>query len=234
MKKIILSLIVLNFVLINCQDKKDNNSKSLDKANSQYPNHENKNSLIIKRNLDLIDIQFGKNIEDFLSGTDLLPIVNEWSTNMDYEEYTFPKSKKVNVLIAGNTIDFNKSDVKLFYLKESKKVWFCDIELYNQANSTQIIADITNKLSLKPNFYNKSINTSEHPITVNENGEPETDHIEKTIQVLKNKSNTVNYLIIEENNITKNEKKLRILMLDKNSSKYKEYLEGLSSLGYKE
>ena len=49
MKKIILSLIVLNFVLINCQDKKDNNSKSLDKANRQYPNHENKNSLITKR-----------------------------------------------------------------------------------------------------------------------------------------------------------------------------------------
>ena len=52
MKKIILSLIVLNFVLINCQDKKDNNSKSLDKANSQYPNHENKNSLKVEVTLD--------------------------------------------------------------------------------------------------------------------------------------------------------------------------------------
>ena len=234
MKKIILSLIVLNFVLINCQDKKDNNSKSLDKANRQYPNHENKNSLITKRNLDLIDIQFGKNIEDFLSGTDLLPIVNEWSTNMDYEEYVFPKNKKINVLIAGNSIDFNKSDVKIFYFKESKKVWLCDIELFNQAENTKIITDITNKLNSKPNFYNKSINTPEHPITVNENGEPETDHIEKTVQVLKNKSNTVTYFIIDENNITKNEKKLRILMLDRNSSKYKEYLDGLSSWGYKE
>ncbi|WP_286857436.1 MULTISPECIES: hypothetical protein [Sphingobacterium] len=234
MKIVILSLIVLNFTLISCQNKNDNNSKVLNKANSQHPNHENKNSLITKKDLDLIDLQFGKNIEDFLIGTGLLPIVNEWSTNMDYEEYFFPKNKKINVLIAGNIIDFNKSDAKIFYFKESKKVWLCDIELFNQANNTKVIADITNKLNSKPSFYNKTINTPEHPITINENGEPETDHIEKTVQVLKNKSNTVTYFIIDENNVTKNEKKLRILMLHRNSSKYKEYLDGLSSWGYKE
>jgi len=234
MKKIILSLIVLNFVLVHCQDKKNSSNKFPNNTNTQYSNNKNNSSLVIKKDLDLIDIQFGKNIEAFLSGTDLLPIINEWSTNMDYEEYTFPKSKKVNVLIAGNLIDFNTSDVKILYFKESKKIWFCDIELFNNSNSTQIITDIKTKLNSKPSFYNKSINTPEHPITVDENGEPETDHIEKIIQVLKNKSNTVTYFIIEENNITKNEKKLRILMLDRNSSKYKEYLDGLSSWGYKE
>lgn len=234
MKKIILSLIALNFVLINCQNKKDSNSKTSDKEVNQHSSQENKNSSTTGKDLDLIDIQFGKSIEDFLSGTHLLPIVNEWSTNMDYEEYVFPKNKKINVLIAGNEIDFNKSDVKIFYFKESKKVWFCDIDLYDQTNSTKVIADITNKLNSKPVFHKKTINTREHPITVNENGEPETDHIEKTVQVLKNKSNTVTYFIIDENNITKNEKKLKILMLDRNSSKYKEYLDGLSSWGYKE
>jgi len=234
MKKIILSLIVLNFVLVHCQDKKNSSNKFPNNTNTQYSNNKNNSSLVIKKDLDLIDIQFGKNIEAFLSGTDLLPIINEWSTNMDYEEYTFPKSKKVNVLIAGNLIDFNTSDVKILYFKESKKIWFCDIELFNNSNSTQIITDIKAKLNSKPSFYNKSINTPEHPITVDENGEPETDHIEKIIQVLKNKSNTATYFIIEENNITKNEKKLRILMLDRNSSKYKEYLDGLSSWGYKE
>lgn len=234
MKKIIVSLIALNFILINCQNKNDSNSKISNKEVNQDSSQENKNSVATKNSLDLIDIQFGRNIEDFLSGTALLPIVNEWSTNMDYEEYVFPKDKKVNILIAGNAIDFNKSDVKILYFKDSKKVWFCDIELFNPTNNAKIIADITSKLNSKPVFYKKNINTAERPITINENGEPETDHIEKTVQVLKNKSNTVTYFIIDENNITKNEKKLRILMLDRNSSKYKEYLDGLSSWGYKE
>lgn len=234
MKKIILSLILLNFFLTNCQNKKDNVNKISNEEVQQNPTSENGNSSTTKTDLDLIDIQFGKSIEDFLAGTDLLPIVNEWSTNMDYEEYVFPKDKKTNVLIAGNPIDFNKSDVKILYFKESKKVWFCDIELFNQTNNAKIIADITSKLNSKPVFSKKIINTAQHPITVNENGEAETDHIEKTVQVLKNKSNTVTYFIIDENNITKNEKSLKILMLDRNSSKYKEYLDSLSSWGYKE
>ena len=220
MRKIILSQIILSFVLINCQEK--NTEKSNSKINAS-------NSQITKTNnskLDFKELKFGSNVEDVLKGIGLTINDNasdEYNISGDYEEFRFPKDKKLNLSIAGNTV-LNSDNISIFYLKENKKIWCYEMELLNHKDSKEIINSITKTIGSKPAFLEKNINTKERPIFLDENGEPKTDHIEETKEVLEDAKNKTTYFFINTINQTKNDSILKIYVLDKSSPKYKEWI----------
>ncbi|AYN00046.1 hypothetical protein [Chryseobacterium sp. 3008163] len=110
MKKIILSQIILSFVLINCQEK--NTEKSNSKINVS-------NNQITKTNnskLDFKELKFGSSVEEVLKGIGLTTNDNasdEYNISGDYEEFRFPKNKKLDLSIAGNTV-LNSDNTSIF------------------------------------------------------------------------------------------------------------------------
>lgn len=220
MKKIILSQIILSFVLINCQEK--NTEKSNSKINVS-------NNQITKTNnskLDFKELKFGLNVEEVLKGIGLTTNDNasdEYNISGDYEEFRFPKDKKLNLSIAGNTV-LNSDNISIFYLKENKKIWCYEMELLNHKDSKEIINSITKTIGSKPAFLEKNTNTKERPIFLDENGEPKTDHIEETKEVWEDAKNKTTYFFINTINHTKNDSILKIYVLDKSSPKYKEWV----------
>lgn len=220
MKKIILSQIILSFVLINCQEKNTEKSKSkINVSNTQITKTNNSK-------LDFKELKFGSNVEELLKGIGLTTNDNasdEYNISGDYEEFQFPKDKKLNLSIAGNTV-LSSDNISIFYLKENKKIWCYEMELLNYKDSKEIINSITKTIGSKPAFLEKNTNTKERPIFLDENGEPKTDHIEETKEVWEDAKNKTTYFFINTINHTKNDSILKIYVLDKSSPKYKEWV----------
>ncbi|MCD1118636.1 hypothetical protein [Chryseobacterium turcicum] len=220
MKKIILSQIILSFVLINCQEK------TTVKPNSKIGVSNNNIAKNNNSKLDFKELKFGSNIEDVLKAIDLTTndnALDEYNISGDYEEFQFPRNKKLNLSIAGNAIS-DSDNISLFYLKENKKIWCYEMELINHKDSDKIVSSITKTIGSKPAFVEKNVNTKERPIFLDENGEPKTDHIEETKEVWEDTKNKITYFFINTINHSKNDGKLKIYVLDKLSSKYKEWV----------
>lgn len=222
MKKIILCQIVLSFSLTNCQEKitKESNPNK-NAVTKQIVNK-------INSKLDFKELKFGSNVVETLKEIGLNIDDNaspDMSFNMlgDIEEFQFPKNKKLNLLIAGNNI-LNSDNISFFYLKENKKIWCYEMELINHKDDSEIISSITKTIGTKPAYFKKSVNTKERPILIDENGEPETDHIEETKEVWEDVKNKITYFFINTINYSKNDSVLKIYALDKSSPKYKEWV----------
>ena len=228
MKNIIKVATVSAFVLVNCQNKSPETGLKIDSVNLQKSVTAANDLPVTKNKIDLIDIEFGKSIELFLSGTGMFPLKDGWATNMDYVEYNFPKNKKTDIFIAGHKIDFNNSNVSIFYNKENQKIWSYEVEIFNPSDnnndSNGIINSITAKIGKKPSYIEKNVNTKERPVFIDENGEPKTDHIEEIKQVWEDSANKVTYFIISNANFDKKTSELKIYVLDKSSPKYKEWV----------
>ena len=222
MKKIILSQIVLSFVLINCQEKT---------AENLNPKKNTVTKQIVKNTnskLDFKELKFGSNVEDVLKEIGLTISDNaspDMSFNMlgDIEEFQFPKNEKLNLLIAGNNI-LNSDNISFFYSKENKKIWCYEMELINHKDANEVISSITKTIGSKPAYFKKSVNTKERPVFLDENGEPETSHIEETKEVWEDAKNKATYFFINTINYSKNDSILKIFVLDKSSPKYKEWV----------
>jgi hypothetical protein len=220
MKKTILLASIITLSLLNCQNKSNTNKIELI-AKQEICN----DTIITKTGLDLIDIKFKKPIKEFLFGSGLCVPKNEWVTNLDYEEYFFPKDKKINLMLAGNEIDVKKDSATIFYFKDSNKIWCYELELFNRVDNTKIVTDITKNIGNKPVVFEKKISTKERPLFVDPNtGEHYTDHIEIISQAWEDNTNKITYFFYEVNNFTKKEKVLKIFVLDKASPKYKEWI----------
>ena len=178
--------------------------------------------------LDFKELQFGSKVEEILKEIGLTIGDNaspDMSYNMlgDFEEFQFPKNKRLNLLIAGNSL-LNSDNISFFYLKKNKKLWCYEMELMNHKNTDDIINSITKTIGSKPAYFKKSINTKGRPIFLDENGELETNHIEETKEVWEDVKNKTTYFFINTINYSKNEGVLKIFALDKSSPKYKEWV----------
>lgn len=218
MKKYVVLLIALSIASCNGQKNKKDNLVT------------KKNSEIKKVNSDkiinLTDIKFKTNIENLL-GTYNLTLddnaSNEYNVSGDYEEF---RLESQNISFFDEEISSKNSKLSFFYTKIDKILWCYELEVSNNNVIENIIKKFESKYGKTPAFSKVSINTKEHPIFLDENGEQEKDHMEERILVWEDIQNKTTFFVIYKVNYSKKpiDNNIQIIAIDKNNKKYKEWI----------
>lgn len=222
MKKIII-ICNLVLVLISCNSQKKEEKISVQK---------NEQKVIMKDSnfIDFEKIQFDTNIVDLLSHVGLTINDNEltdYNISGDYEEFKFPVNRNINLFFLENKLINKESKVSLFYFKKNKKLWCYEFETVDDIENENILKSLRKKTGMLSSFEEKTINTKEHPIFLDETGEFKKDHIVELKLVYENPNLHCTFFVINTTNFSKKPKEnlLKVYAIDKTSSKYKEWVE---------
>lgn len=218
MKIILLSLTVIGFALAGCETKADSKINLVDGDMVKNNNTE----------LDFRVLQSGSSIEDLLKAIGLT-IKDNASPDMyydmsgDIEEFQIPEDKKTSLSIGKNYFS-ESDDISIFYVKENKRIFAFELELFNHKNPDEIISSITKTIESKPAYFNKLISTKEKSVLFDENGELEVDRVEEVKQVWEDLKSKNVYFLINYTNYSKGNNVLKIYVLDKASPIYKRWV----------
>lgn len=217
MKKLTI-LVVLSMISCNGQQGKKETIESKTKA-----------ELIKKipsKNLDLTNLKFNTNINEVLNSIGLTlndNNLNEYNMSGDYEEFQF-SSQNIDLFNTG--IDSANSKLSFFYTKKDNLLWCYELEILDDDLAKKVIGGFENSYGKVPAFSKISSSTKEHPIFLDENGEPEKDHMEERILVWEDIKNKITFFVIYKVNYDKKpiDGNLQVIALNKNSKKYGEWV----------
>ncbi|TDG36437.1 hypothetical protein EZJ43_07925 [Pedobacter changchengzhani] len=145
----------------------------------------------------------------------------EYNVNLDYEEFAFDVKYKYKY----NDVAIGKiKSLVVFYLKNDKSTFCYELELENNPNCKKILAELKNNFG-KNTFYKKVESTKARPAFVDNNGEPETDHIIQELTKWNDDKNKANYYVISKENLTTKENKLTVIVISTISKKSAEWID---------
>lgn len=144
----------------------------------------------------------------------------EYNLNLDYEEFAFDvKYKyKYNGMALGKI-----NSLVVYYLKDNQSAFCYELELENNPNCKKILAELGNNFG-KRTFYKKTESTKAHPAFVDNNGEPETDHIIQELSKWNDGRNKADFYVIYKENLTTKENKLSVIVISTISKKSAEWI----------
>lgn len=144
----------------------------------------------------------------------------EYNINMDYEEFSFDNSKAFTFrsLEIGNV-----ESLVIYYIKKTELAFCYELEVQNNPNCKALYTEYSSAVG-EQTFYKETENTKSHPIFLDEDGEPETDHIIEKLSRIKDSKNGVDYHLIYKENLTTAENKLTVIAVNSTSEKRDEWI----------
>ncbi|MEO5910233.1 MAG: hypothetical protein ABIP95_05055 [Pelobium sp.] len=145
----------------------------------------------------------------------------EYNVNLDYEEFAFD----VNYKYKYNGLDLGKiNSLVVYYLKNDQSAYSYELEMENNPNCKKLLAELGNNFG-KSTFYKKTESTKAHPAFVDNNGEPETDHIIQELTKWNDGKNKADYYVIYKENLNTKKNKLTVIAISTISKKSAEWID---------
>jgi len=215
MKKLLL-LFTVTQLLISCNGQ--------EKETKKRDNKTEKTTNAKKDNIKISEFILNSSLEKILTPLGLSKNDNfnlTYNLNLDYEEFSFSPQQTFQF----NDLNIGKiSSLIIYYLKDNNSAFTYELELENNDNCELLIGEF-NKNFGKHTFYKKNENTKERPIFLDENGEPETQHIIEELIKWNDDQHDVTYFVINKKNLTTKENKLTTIAISNTHEKYAEWVD---------